>query len=254
VTWLKSIEFPLIGATAAKSNPWSIELSTNGNRVRFGPGAAVQVASDSLEPVARFGQWALLAEEGDAVNDGDLVAARDEDGGRYLRRLWSDQRGWILQAINPVRPIPSLTAPKRLIGIRKIVGVLYSPPGVARPKPHDGVEWLPCSSLDADKELEHCQVIDVIGDSLDPIARSGQKVLVDQPLTNASSCRDGELAVVEFTDDTMGSVIKRVFSGKDRWTLVSPNPVDCVAPMIVATKTVRNVWLVRGVLFDLVST
>jgi len=147
-----------------------------------------------------------------------------------------------------------LTVAKRLIGIRKIVGVVYSPLGVAKPKAGDGVEWLPCSSLDADNALRQCQVIDVVGDSLDPIARNGQKVLVDQPLTNPSSCREGELAVVEFTDEAMGSLIKRVFPGKDRWTLVSPNPVDCLSPMIVPSKTIRTVWVVRGVLFDVVST
>ncbi len=254
VTWSNALDLPLIGATAAKSKPWRVELSTIGEHIRFGAGAAVQVAGDSLEPVARFGQWVLLAEEGVPLNDGDLVAVRDEGDGRYLRRLWSDERQWILQSINPVCPVPSLVVPKRLIGIRKIVGVIYSPLGVAQPKIRDSAEWLPCSSLNAANALRLCQAIDVVGDSLDPIARDGQKVLVDQPLEIPSSCHEGELAVVDFTDETMGSVVKRVFPGKDRWILVSPNPVDRLIPMIVPPKTIRAVWVVRGVLFEATPT
>ena len=53
-----------MGASAAKSNPWSVELSSNGEMVQVSPGTAIQVAGDAMEPVARFGQWALLAEEG----------------------------------------------------------------------------------------------------------------------------------------------------------------------------------------------
>ena len=254
VTWSKSLTFPLVGSTAAKSNPWSVELSTTGESVQVCSGAAVQVADDSMEPVARFGQWVLLADEGTQLNEGDLVAARDENDGRYLRRLWSDERQWILQAINPNRPAPSLTMTKRLLGIRKIIGVIYSPLGVAKRKAADAVEWLPCASLDAAKVLKDYRVIEVHGDSLDPIARDGQKLLVDQPLADPLTCPEGELAVVEFADDAAGSVVKRVFPTKDRWTLVSPNPVDRLSPMIVFPKDIRAVWIVRGVLFETLTT
>ena len=46
------------------------------------PGAAVLVAGDALDPVARFGQWALLASEEVAPNDEDLVAAEDTGANR----------------------------------------------------------------------------------------------------------------------------------------------------------------------------
>lgn len=250
VTWSNTITLPLVGASAAKSNPWSVELSTTGDGVQLPSGGAVQVAGDSLEPVARFGQWVLLADEGSALSDGDLVAVRGEDGGRYLRRLWSDERQWILQSINPNRPAPSVTVAKRSLGIRKIIGVLYSPLGVAKRKVGDGAEWLPCASLDTANVLKQYRAIDVQGDSLDPIARDKQQLLVDQPLANPLSCPEGELAVIEFVDDTEGSVVKRVFPAKDRWTLLSPNPVDRLPPIIVPPESIRAVWIVRGVLFE----
>jgi hypothetical protein len=250
VTWPNPITFALVGASAAKSNPWSVELSTICDSVQLSSGGAVQVASDSLEPVARFGQWVLLADEGTPLSDGDLVAVRDNDGGRYLRRLWSNERQWILQSINPTRPTPSVTIAKRNLGVRKIIGVIYSPLGVAKRKEGDGAEWLPCASLDAANVLSEYRAIDVQGDSLDPIARDGQQLLVDQPLADPLSCPEGELAVLEFVDDTEGSLVKRVFPGKERWTLVSPNPVDRLSPMIVLLNEIRAVWIVRGVLLD----
>lgn len=250
VTWSNTITLPLVGATAAKSNPWSVELSTTGDGVQLPSGGAVQVAGDSLEPVAHFGQWVLLADEGSALSDGDLVAVRSEDGRRYLRRLWSDERQWILQSINPNRPESSVTVAKRSLGIRKIIGVIYSPLGVAKRKAGDCAEWLPCASIDATSVLKRYGAIEVQGNSLDPIARDRQQLLVDQPLADALSCPEGELAVIEFVDDTNGSVVKRVFRAGDRWTLLSPNPVDRLSPIIVLPESIRAVWIVRGVLFE----
>jgi SOS-response transcriptional repressor LexA len=250
VSWSDDIDFPLIGAAAAKSNPWSVEFTEETGHLRFATGAAVQVSCDSLEPVARFGQWVLLAEEHQSLSEGDLVAVRDQDGGSFLRRIWSEGRDWILQSINPVRPLPSITINKRHATVRKIVGVLYGPLGSATAPPGVAAEWLPCSSLDAVGALTKCRAIDVQGDSLDPLARDGQKVLVNEPLTDRSECTEGELAVIEFTDETMGSVIKQVFPDKKQWTLVSLNPIDRLAPIIVKPDAIRAIWPLQGVLFE----
>ena len=85
---------------------------------------------------------------------------------------------------------------------------------------------------------------------MNPIARDGQKVLVDESLASLSECPTGELAVLQFQDEAQESVIKQVFPGKDRWVLVSPNPVDRLPPMLVDPGDLRRVWLLRGVLFE----
>ncbi len=250
VCWDNPVELPMVGAAAAKSNSWSVEFHDAAGVSIFTPAAAVQVCGDSLEPVAHAGNWMLLANEGEEVHDGDLVAVRDEHNTNYLRRVWSDGRAWILQSINPVRPSPTVTVNKRLAGIRKTIGVLYRPLGSAVPKAGKFAEWLPCTSLSASQAFKGCKTIDVQGDSLNPIARNGQKVLVDERLSRFSDCPEGELAVLEFNDETRGSVIKQVFPGKQQWILVSPNPVDRLAPMLVSPRDLRAVWLLRGVLFE----
>jgi hypothetical protein len=245
--WPDTVRFPLVGASAAKSNPWSVEFASAGEVVNLAPGGAIQVASDVMEPVARFGHWALLAEEGAQLNDGDLVAVHDQNDRRYLGRLWSNERKWIIQSINPNRPTPSLIKAKKLLGIRKIIGIVYSPLGSAK---REEAEWLPCASVDICNVLKELRAIEVKGDSLEPIVRDGQKLLVDEPLVNLLACPDGELAVVEFADEDMGSVVKQVFPAKDRWTLVSANVVDRLPPITVLPTEIRALWVVRGVLFD----
>jgi energy-coupling factor transporter ATP-binding protein EcfA2 len=250
VSWDGSIELPLIGAAAAKSGPWSVEFSDDSGVVRLAAGSAVQVVGDSLEPVARHGQWVLLAQEGAMINDGDLVAVSDTDDAKYLRRVWSDNRDWHLQVINPVRPAPTITIRKRNASIRKVIGVIYSPCGTATNRADNPCEWLPCSSLEAVGILGKCKAIKVVGDSLAPIARDRQKVLVDESLSNVTACPNGDLAVVEFSDNGVGNVIKQVFRNSPQWAFVSPNPVDRLPPIIVPPTDIRAIWPLRGVLFD----
>ena len=114
---------------------------------------------------------------------------------------------------------------KRLAGIRKVIGVLYRPTGSAVPKAGRFAEWLPCTSLSAAHAFKGCKAIDVQGDCLDPIARNGQKVLVDAPLPMLSACPNGELAVLEFRDDA-GKYYQASVPWQTTVILVSPNPVD----------------------------
>lgn len=249
VTWAGPIELSLIGAAAAKSGPWTVELHQESGRLVFAAGGAVQVCGDSIAPIAYPAHWALLAQEGETINDEDLVAAQDENGTTYLRRVWSNGREWTLQSVNPVRP-HSVSVPKRTTGMRKIIGVLYTPVGKASPTAGRIAEWLKCSSLDAEREIKACGTIDVCGDSFDPIARNGQKVLVDEPLADLARCTPGELAVLDIKGPKLGCVIKRVFPRDDEWVLISPNPVDRIAPIVVSRKDIRTAWIIRGVLFE----
>ena len=95
-----------------------------------------------------------------------------------------------------------------------------------------------------------CKAIKVVGDSLAPIARDRQKVLVDESLSNVTACPNGDLAVVEFSDNGVGNVIKQVFRNSPQWAFVSPNPVDRLPPIIVPPTDIRGIWPLRGVLFD----
>jgi SOS-response transcriptional repressor LexA len=249
VVWPDPINVPVIGLAAAKSTGWSVEFQDDQLAMQFPSGAAVAASSQALEPVARFGQWILLADEMTIPHDGDIVAARDSDGNCYLRRVWSDSREWVLQSVNPVQELPVVVSPKRATGIRKVIGVLYEPLASVAQRPTGVHEWSPCTSFNP-AWLTKYRAIEVKGSSLDPIARDGQRVLVDHQAAAITDVEDGALVVVETDEEGIGNLIKRVFRQGKTCVFVSPNPVDAIAPVTLSLKAVRAVWPLRGVLFS----
>jgi len=248
-TWGTAMELRLIGAAAARSAPWVVDVSDEGDRLTVMPGAAVLVSDDTLDPVAKHGQWVLLAPEDILPNDGDLVALNDAEGNRYLRRIWSDGENWVLQSVNPVSPVPGVLVEKRAAAARRVIGVVYEPVLPISPSSDKTTEWLPSTHLDLG-EFARCHAIEVEGASLDPIARPGQKVLVDEKCDALDEVSAGALAVVESSAEAVGNVVKRVFPRSDGWILVSPNPVDAIPPDILATTEISSIRCVRGVLFE----
>jgi hypothetical protein len=100
-TWSEPITMQVVGRAAALRNGCVVEMSEAVWTMTLAPGATVLVTSNTLEPIARLGQWALLASEDVLTADGDLAAV-DAGGNRYLCRVWSDGPNWILESINPV--------------------------------------------------------------------------------------------------------------------------------------------------------
>jgi SOS-response transcriptional repressor LexA len=203
--------------------------------------------------VAKRGQWVLLAADDVACNDGDLVAATCASGDLLLRRIWSNGDSWTFEAINAVRPVNSVIAPKVDSAVRKIVGVLYEPSRRAKSITGDTIrEWQHRADFQV-AWLENLASVYVEGTSLDPIARAGQRVLIDrQPAHDHSHVRNGELAVVDTNVDGIGRVIKRVYHLGDECILISPNPVDPHSPEILtkAQLVEAKFWIVCGVLFE----
>jgi hypothetical protein len=248
--WSDDIEIQVLGGAAARSGHYVVDLAGEVSTIALGAGSAVLVTSDTLDPVAKKGQWVLLgANLGD--NEPGALAAVTTSEGRFLRRVWPERERWILQSVNPVHPIASLSVPKLNASARKIIGVLYEPETAI---PSTGsAEWCP-HGRNILNELTSVNAIRVLGDSLAPIALTGQKVLVDQPLVNFMSISRGSLAVVETTAADIGLVIKRVFPNGDTCTLLSPNPVDAIAPMVVPIGEITRIWPLRGVLFEAPET
>ena len=81
-SWADPVRLKLIGAAAAQTHGCVVDLSNEPTESDFPAGGAVLVASETLCPVARPGQWALLSDE---AGDGDLAAVLDVAGNRYLR-------------------------------------------------------------------------------------------------------------------------------------------------------------------------
>ncbi len=160
--WSDNIEIQVLGGAAARSGHYVVDLAEEVSIIALGAGSAVLVTSDTLEPVAKKGQWVLLGSNlGD--NEPGALAAVTTSEGRFLRRIWPERERWILQSVNPVHPIASLSVPKLNASARKVIGVLYEPETVI---PSTGsAEWCPYSR-DILNELTSVNAIRVLGDSL----------------------------------------------------------------------------------------
>ena len=133
--------------------------------------------------------------------------------------------------------------------LRKIVGVLYEPTAKASRTTSLLSEWEESGAVDIQATIRRYHAIDVMGDSIEPLARSGQKVLVDEKCDDLDNIVSATLAVLQ-TDGAVGNVIKRVYPMDGSWILISPNPVETIDPILLPRKEIRAIWPVCGVLFE----
>lgn len=251
--WSDPLGLLLIGQVAAKAEHSVVELAIQPKEIKISSGCAVLVSSDTLDPVARPGQWVLLEEIGNDPQDGDLVALTDSNGNRYLRRIWSDKDKWLLQSINPVNPIKSISCPKKNSAIKKVIGVLYHSSTPTMNNHQMISEWEMSNSFNINT-FNKLHTFIVEGDSLNPIALKGQYLLVGLKCNPGDHVTEGNLFVIETNDSTIGNVVKRVFTkGKD-WILVSTNPIAAISPDILPLESLVSFWPVYGVLFEVEDT
>lgn len=95
--------------------------------VEFGPSTVVwRVASDSMEPIARKGQY-LFVDPDLLVRDGDLVIVGLKDGRTLFKRYWEDGRDGVTlesaQAGGGYRPVS--VRRREIKFVSKVVGVKF---------------------------------------------------------------------------------------------------------------------------------
>jgi SOS-response transcriptional repressor LexA len=248
-TWDASFELNEFGRAAARGDSLEVDVPSDPSVVCVAKGGAIVVNANTLDPVAKRGQWLLLATEDIAINDGDLVAVDCVNGGRFLRRSWVSGNNLSLQSINPIEPVADVIVPRIDSSVRKIIGVLYEP---HREMNTCTVEWSPRADFQVDW-VQQLSTVHVEGRSLDPIARSGQKVLIDtEPVADYRQIANGTIAVVESNVHGIGCVIKRVYHIENSCVLTSVNPVEPHPPKVVSEGQLATArfWKVRGVLFE----
>ena len=249
--WNQPLALTHLGRAAAKGDGVIIDNAEESINFEIDHLSPVLVTDDTLDPVAKKGQWVLLFPDDEFISDGCLAAVLTSDGKHLLRRVWPDGDDWLLESINPVKRIAVKTALIGTTTIRKIAGVVFEP----RQKISDemtagGAEWQESDIL-TPNDVSKFNTITVEGDSLEPIAWKGQSVLIGEATTVLESkIHRGSLAVLETKDSNVGDVIKRIFPSDDKWILVSPNPVDPHDPMNVSCSDIKRVYPFRGVIFD----
>lgn len=227
-----------------------MDTTDDSEGVNVAPGSAVVVTATALDPIAKVGQLVLLASPEYRVEDGDLVAVTTAAGRHLLRRIWSDGMRWILQGINPVVPTPCVVIAKAEAAFRKIVGVVFVHPAPHSVPPAAGAnEWMPVDSPVA-PVIRKLKAITVVGDSLEPIASTGQRVLIGAKHEGDARHLKGNLAVLETDDPNIGNVITRLYPRNPNWLLESVNPIDPHDPLSVPVKSIRAIWPLHGVLYQ----
>ena len=160
------------------------------------------VTSDTLDPIARPGQHVILAPNENKYINGDIVAVESENR-KLLRRVWIQDDGkLLLESVNPLKQTSAQLIKVETANIRKVIGVLFEPRGSEFV--FGSCEWNYISNV---INIDKMSAIEVEGNSLDPIARDGQHVLIRNNISQ-DKIKDNMLAVIETTEH--GRLIKRL--------------------------------------------
>jgi len=250
-TFNESLQIKHIGRAAARPESWVVDEAEQETNVIIQKCACVRVTGHTFDPIARCGQCILLSESDDIPADGDLVVGESSEQGKYLRRISFDDESAFLYSINPLKITAPLQVDRKTLSLHRVIGVLYEPCRHCNGEGVNGNEWHPCNNIDP-SYFENKKMIAVEGDSMEPIARKGQKVLVEEGMSPQDcTIESGGLAVIETDDESVGNEIKRVYPKENNWILVSANPLEPYTPDIIPIKNIKKVWPLKGVIFEI---
>ena len=250
IKFSNSRNISIIGRAAARPEAWVIEPTEQKTNASIQNFACVHVTGNTFDPVARCGQCILLSDSDDMPTDGDLVVGESSEQKKYLRRISFDDENAFLYSINPLKITAPLQVERKMLSLHRVIGVLYEPCRYCDAGILNGNEWHPCKDIDP-SYFENKKMIAVEGDSIEPVARKGQKVLVEEGMRPQDcTIESGGLAVIETDDESVGNEIKRVYPKKDNWILVSANPLEPYTPDIIPIEKIKKVWPLKGVIFE----
>lgn len=262
---VKTLRFPLLGRAAALTGGIAadgrldLDLSSGGtNLFVLGRHSAFRLNAPTLEPVARQGDILLVRKIG-VPSPRSLVVARCE--GRVVARRFeiadnhSDIAVLTAQAINPRQIAAPIVVKKATLELHKVIGVLFDY-GSAQVV-GDG-EVCDCGGESAVQRYaaEVKGLVEVVGNSAEPIALNGQMLLIGDPVSaeDALNSLDGRPVIAGDMAD--GRYFKRLRHGEgDTVVLESLEISGDFAPITLTHRTgavtdLKEVWPVYGVLFE----
>jgi len=250
ITFNESLRIKHIGRAAARPGSWVIDEVEQETDKAIQSFACVHVTGNTFDPVARCNQCVLLSNSDDTPVDGDLVVGESSEQGRYLRRISFTDESAFLYSINPLKIKAPLQIERENLSLNRVIGVLYEPCRYCNVGSLNGNEWHPCEDIDP-RYFGNMKMITVEGDSIEPIARKGQKILVEEGMSPQDcTIESGGLAVIETVDESVGNEIKRVYPKKTDWIVVSANPLNPYTPDIVPIEKIKKVRPLKGVIFE----
>jgi hypothetical protein len=224
----------------------------------LGKHSAYRLNASTLEPVARRGDILIVREMGEpssrslviAKSEEKVVARRFEIAGNH-----SDVAVLTAQTINPRKIAPPIVVKKATLALHKIIGVLFDTAG---------------SMGSGDDEVCDCGgeailrryaadihgLVEVSGDSAEPIALTDQFLLIGSPLSAGDAMTLLEGRPVIASDGNDRRYFKRLRRGvNDVVVLESLEISGDYGPVMLTHNTgaasdIAQVWPVLGVLFE----
>lgn len=221
--------------------------------------SAYRLNARTLEPVARPGDILLVHDTLPPVPRSLVVAAvRDELLARryVVSEASSDVVVLTANALDPHEIALPVVARKESVTLSSVVGVLFDRSTTGGPARD---EVIGCESESAVRSiLGHCRgLVEVVGQSAQPLALDGQLLLLGERVTSAQELRrlDGRPVIALDSDDAR--YFKRLrLVGDDLVILESLDGGGEYPPEVLwrpgsGARSVKEVWEVLGVLFSL---
>ncbi|MGX5652713.1 hypothetical protein ACWKW4_20855 [Hydrogenophaga borbori] len=232
------------------------------NELLLAQHSAYRLSSRTLEPVAKPGDILLVHQAWTPTNRSLVVAAvRDELLARrfVVSEASSDVVVLAANALDPHEIALPVVARKESVVLHAVVGVLFDRGSTGGPSKNEVVE---CEGEASVRDiLGRCSgLVEVVGNSAQPLALDGQLLLLGERVTNAPELRrlDGRPVIAADSDDAR--FFKRLrLAGDDLVILESLDGGGEYPPEILwrsgegGSRAVKEVWEVLGVLFSLPS-
>lgn len=220
---LNGYRFSIIGRAAAESDSrqysaFIYQQLGEESEINLSGYSAYLVTEGSLQPVIRAGD-AVITDHAGIIYNNDLVIAAVE-GKLYVRRYQEaaslpNMIVLTAQSDNPINTKPPLVTRYSSVNARKIVGVVFGIGCDLDSNPIGEAAQLIGQQAIRTKLNNVSGVVEVRGESAEPIILDGQFILLGKPLTFASDIHLLIGEVVVAIDNTGASYIKRLGAIRD---------------------------------------
>jgi hypothetical protein len=264
---VKTIPLNIFGRAAALSDGkvadgcinLEIYASTD-KRIVLAQHSAYRLLTPTLEPVASRGDILILKQSAEPAPNSLVVAATEDK--LFARRLelaenHTDVVVLTAQANNPRKIAPPVIAAKSTFELQKVVGVIYDDQPFTNSTDGNEIAQLAGSTALSHLVSGALGLVEIAGDSAEPIALNGQYIIIKNLDVNrgALGAFSGKPVIAE--DDNSLLYFKRLrLIQNDIVVLESLEPSGEYGPVVLsltgaAHPKLTNLWSVVGVIFEL---
>ncbi|WP_029351300.1 AAA family ATPase [Bosea sp. 117] len=262
---VKSLRLHMLGRAAALTGGrvadgrFELDMSAGvQNPLVLGRHLAFRLNAPTLEPVARKGDVLLVKQVGEP-SERSLVIARCED--RVVARRFevadnhSDLAVLTAQSVSPRQIASPIVVKRATLELHKVVGVLFDF-GPSNPGQEGEVCDCGGESVIGRYAAEIKGLVEVMGDSAEPIALDGQMLMIGTPVSASDALAQLDGRPVIASNMAGERYFKRLRRAEnDTVVLESLEISGDFAPVVLTHNTgaatdLKEVWPVHGVLFE----